>query len=136
MSTDDRPTTPSARFERIEDKLDSLEQRVARVEDNQTHAKELQALQFSAFQKGQDAVLAKLDSLSAMLAAKDVEAARMIQDPTASPAGQAVMKIVNDTLARVSTIERKFYMAAGAVGLITFLAPIFGPAIRASFGLP
>ena len=136
MSTDDRPATATQRFERIEEKLDSLELRVAAVEANQTHARELQTLQFAAFQKGQDAVLAKLELIDPRLSAKDVEAARMIQDPMASPAGQTVMRLVNDGLGRVANIERKVYMAAGAIALITFLAPIVAPVLRAALGLP
>src|SRR5688572_15317782 len=136
MSTDDRPATASQRFERIEEKLDSLELRVAAVEANQTHARELQTMQFVAFQKGQDAVLSKLDMIDARLNAKDVESARMIQDPMASPAGQAIMRAVNDGLGRVATIERKVYMAAGAIALITFLAPIVAPFLRAALNLP
>ena len=54
----------------------------------------------------------------------------------ASPAGQTVMRLVNDGLGRVANIERKVYMAAGAIALITFLAPIVAPVLRAALGLP
>jgi len=106
------------------------------VELNQAHAETLQTLQFAAVQKGQDAVLAKLELIDARLNAKDVEATRAMSDPMATAAGQAVMKLVNDGLARIVGIERKVYMAAGALALITFLAPIIGPVIRGALNLP
>ena len=133
---DERPTTAAARFERIDEKLDHLELRVAAVEANQSHARELQTMQFTAFQKGQDAVMSKLESIQLQLQAKDIEAARMIQDPMASPAGQAVMKLVNDGAGRIAGIEKKVYMAGGAIALITFLAPVIAPFIRAALNLP
>ena len=100
-----RPGTTAAidrRVEHLAEKVDALESRMAAVEQNQNHARELQTLQFTAIQSDQRAMLAKLEiivaaqtGLDARLNAKDVEAARFMSDPMATAAGQAVMKTVN-----------------------------------------
>lgn len=139
MSDDPRPGTTAAidrRVEHLAEKIDQLETRMAAVEANMTHARELQTMQFTAIQSSQSAVMAKLESMEARLQTKDLEAERYKSDPMATPAGQSIMKIVSDVTQRTAGIEKKVYMAAGAVALITFLAPVIAPLIRAALGLP
>ena len=136
MSTDDRPPTTAGRLDHLADKIDALEERMSAVEQEQKHAKELLGFQFASVLSKLDSIDARLSAQALALQAKDVEQARMASDPTATPAGQAIMKIVTDMASRMAGIERKVYMAGGAIALITFLAPVIGPVIRASLNLP
>lgn len=140
MSSDDpRPgTTADAihRLERVEEKVDKLETRMGTVEMNQQHARELQTLHFTTVFAKLDAIAATQAAVEARLNTKDVEAARAMSDPMATPAGQAVMGVVGTIVKDVAEIKRKVYYAGGAVGLVVFLAPILGPFVRSLLGLP
>lgn len=102
----------------------------------QSHLRELMQAEFKALAAGQGVQTAKLDAIAIQINDSQVKAAQAMGDPMETPAGRAVMAVVGDITARTAGIERKVYMAAGAVALITFLAPIIAPLLRALFGLP
>lgn len=141
-----RPGTTASvekRLERVEDMVHVLDTRVAAVELNLKHAAEVNALQYANIDKGQTAILAALEGLDRRLDAAEkrdndgaVTAAEAMSNPMATPAGQQIMTLVNDFGARLALVERKVWMAAGALALILFLSPIIAPSIRALFHLP
>lgn len=139
MSEGPRPGTTASverHVEHLAEKVDGLETRMAAVELNQAHARELQERDFKIIESGQKLVLATLERIEDRLATKDVEAAKAMSDPMETAAGRAIMAVIKDVIGDVSDIKKKVYMGAGAIGLITLLAPVIAPFIRAAFGLP
>ena len=151
MSEDPRPGTTASverRVERLDEKVDALENRVAAVEINLSHTREMLTLQFAAVKSGQDATLTKLDLLDKQLQQAFLEGARMMADPTMTPAGKRIvddLKAVRDAsegrmnelsahvdealrLARLG--DKKWGIAAGLVAAMAIVLQIIGIAVR------
>lgn len=128
MSNDEpRPGTTASverHVEHLSDKVSQLETRVAAVELNLGHTRDLLGAQLKALESGQNAVLAKLEAVNVAIQASNVRAAEAMSDPLQTAAGRSVMAIITDMTSWRGEITRKVYMAMGAIGLIAFLAPL------------
>lgn len=141
-----RPGTTASverHVEKLAEKVDAQDRVVgalvtdfAVMKAEQSHLRELMQAEFKALAAGQSVQTAKLDAIAIQLNDSQVKAAQAMGDPMETPAGRAVMQVVNDVVGRTAGVEKKVYMAAGAVALITFLAPIIAPLVRAMIGLP
>lgn len=138
---DDAPrpgTTASVErnVEKLADKVDAQDRVVAGLvtdfavmKAEQSHLRELMQAEFKALAAGQAVQTAKLDAIAIQLSDGQVKAAQAMGDPMETPAGRAVMAIVGDIRTRMSGIEKKVYMIAGVIAVITFLAPIVAPIV-------
>lgn len=161
MSEEPRPGTNAAierRLERVELQMGAfdasvgrLDTRMALVEQEQRHARDMTASEFRATNAKVDAVGMKLDQILSMSA----QAAAMSANPEESPAGRLVMKAIEDAAVerkeqlamqqaqideqKVQTallregqaqISRRLAYAAGAIFVITILVQLIGPAIN------
>lgn len=146
IADEPRPGTAASldrRIERIEAQLDvqkaivdGLVTDMAVMKVEQGHTKDLMQAEFRALGAGQNTLAAKLDVIGTSLSHKDVEAARMIADPNATAAGQAVMTLITDARNRIGAIEKRLYTAAGAVAVVIFLIQLLTPLVRALLHLP
>lgn len=117
-------------MEELSKQVSQLETRVAAVELNLGHTRDMLGAQLKALEAGQTAVLVRLDTINQSLNSSNIRAAEAMSDPLETAAGRAVMQVVNSVVGDVGAIKRQVYMALGALAVLMMLIQIFGPSIR------
>jgi hypothetical protein len=135
--------TLGTRVDRLESTTADLGRQVERVASEQTHLDRLMTLRFGTVDSALAGIATRLDTMSTAITTAGGDAAStpsgraLVKDIAEGKAARGLIDVsIGDLADRLAVVERRMYMALGAVSLTVVLLGLFGPAIRAAIGLP
>jgi hypothetical protein len=139
MATD----TLGSRVDRLEASTSDLGRQVERVVSEQTHLDKMMTMRFTTLDTALAGISIRLEAMNTTIVTTG-------SDPAQTPGGRALLSDIadgktdraenrvslGDLADRLSQVERRLWMAQGALALLLILLNLIGPSIRAAIGLP